>query len=75
MIDTISTILITKKWDDGEKSTLSYTGATVVQALLFFYGQKTHRSRGQSRDVKKMQGETEGAVKVSTSRASKQAPI
>ena len=40
----------------------------------FVGGKLTHRSRGKSRDVKKMQGKTEGAMKISVSRASKQAP-
>ena len=34
----------------------------------------THRSRGKSRKVKKMQDETEGAMKISARRASKRAP-
>ena len=37
-------------------------------------GHRAHRSRGKSRDVKKMQGETEGTMKISASRASKRAP-
>ena len=35
---------------------------------------KSHRSRGKSRKVKKMQDETEGAMKISARRASKRAP-
>ena len=36
-----------------------------------FFREKTHRSRGKSRKVKKMQDESEGAMKISALRASK----
>ena len=47
----------------------SYLLASTVHGEMHAY-----RSRGKSRKVKKMQDESEGAMKISALRASKQAP-